>query len=92
MPYTTSFIEALEKAVVTGGDDDESGKKKREDEMSALLKRGDCRKAHPSLEHLWPVFVAVGAAGGSEKGVKVWGGYGQAGIGWGYYRWGNLQM
>lgn len=90
MPYTTSFIEALEKAVVTGGDDDESGKK-REDEMSALLKRGDCRKAHPSLEHLWPVFVAVGAAGGTEKGVKVWGGYGQAGIGWGFYRWGNLQ-
>lgn len=93
LPYTTSFIEALEKAVVTGGDDDEDGGSgnKREDEMSALLKRGDCRKAHPSLEHLWPVFVAVGAAGNSEKGVKIWGGYGQAGIGWGFYRWGDLQ-
>lgn len=91
LPYTTSFIEALEKAVVTGGGDDDDNGKKREDEMSALLKRGDCRKAHPSLEHLWPVFVAVGAAASGEKGVKVWGGYGQAGIGWGFYRWGDLQ-
>lgn len=89
LPYTTSFLEALEKAVVTGGDND--SEKKREGEMSALLKRGDCRKAHPSLEHLWPVFVAAGAAGSSEKGVKIWGGYGQAGIGWGFYRWGDLQ-
>lgn len=84
LPYTKSFIEALEKAA-TG----DSGKK-REDEMSGLLKRGDCRKAHPSLEHLWPIYVAAAAAG-SEKGVIVWGGYGQAGLGWGFYRWGDLQ-
>lgn len=98
LPYTKSFIEVLEKAVTAtaaaGEDDENDGKKNtsREDEMSALLKRGDCKEAHPSLEHLWPVYVAAGAAGSSEKGVKIWGGYGQAGIGWGFYRWGELQV
>lgn len=90
LPYTKSFIEGLEKAVTAAGDD-ESGKNNREVEMSALLKREDCREAHPSLEHLWPVYVAAGAARRSEKGVKIWGGYGQAGIGWGFYRWGDQQ-
>ncbi len=67
----------------------EGGEDKREEAMTALLKREDLRKAHPTLEHLWPVFVGVGAAG-DESGERIWG-LGQAGLGWGFYRWGEVR-
>ncbi len=38
--------------------------------MMALLKRSDAKAAHPSLEHLLPIHVAVGAAG-SDVGERL---------------------
>lgn len=102
LPYTLSFSAALEDAIAkpislgegeegqggNGGNEGIYGEKEvREEAMAALLTREDSRLAHPTLEHLWPVFVGVGAARG-EKGRKIWG-MGQGGIGWGIYRWGE---
>ncbi len=54
MEYCESFDEALKVAV-------ETPPKGRKEAMLGLLKRGDARKAHPSLEHLLPVYVGAGA-------------------------------
>lgn len=63
--------------------------KEREEAMGALLTRRDLRGAHPSLDHLLPTFVGVGAAG-SAKGEKVWE-LDQGGMGWGIYQWGEIE-
>ncbi|KAK4694439.1 4,5-DOPA dioxygenase extradiol, partial [Lecanoromycetidae sp. Uapishka_2] len=56
MPYTSSFDEALKDAAT-------SAPAEREQKMVALLKRPDARQAHPTFEHLLPIFVGAGAAG-----------------------------
>ena len=66
MEYVETFDEALREAVVDGGIGEERRKK-----MEELLRRRDARKAHPTLEHLLPVFVAAGAAEG-EGAQRVW--------------------
>lgn len=79
--YSASFDKALQEAVeseITG----------REERMAALVKRSDARLAHPTLDHFWPVVVACGA-GAEEKGERIWG-MGEAGLGWGMFRWGDV--
>lgn len=77
-----TFLPALETAVTAPAEE-------REEAMKALLTRRNLRRAHPSLDHLWPTFVGVGAAE-NPKGEKVWG-LGQGGMGWGIYRWGEVE-
>ena len=55
MPYTSSFDEALKVAVT-------SAPAVREQKMANLLKRSDARQAHPTFDHLLPIFVGAGAA------------------------------
>lgn len=81
LPYTVTFMAALDKAMTAPAEE-------REAAMKALLARQDLVQAHPSPEHLWPAFVGVGAAG-SEKGNRLLA-KGEGGIGWGYYRWGEV--
>lgn len=64
LPYAKPFDFALKKALV-GQDVEERKRKLRE-----LLGDVNARKAHPTFEHLLPVHVAAGAAGG-EKAERV---------------------
>lgn len=56
--------------------------------MLALLKREDARKAHPTLEHLAPMYVAAGA-GGSDSGEQVWT-FPEGCLSWAQYRFGSV--
>jgi len=56
--------------------------------MSGLMRRGDARKAHPSLEHLLPVYVAAGAAG-EDLGVRLWT-LPEKSLSWAQYRFGEV--
>lgn len=61
---------------------------KRRENMMALKKREDINVAHPTLEHLLPIYVAAGAA--SEcVGKQLWT-TPQASISWAQYRFGNV--
>ena len=62
--YVESFDEALEEAAASQPDT-------RRQRMNVLMKRGDARKAHPTLDHILPMFVTAGAAG-SDVGKKLW--------------------
>ena len=81
--YTTAFDEALREAV-----EGFSGVERRK-EMLGLLGRGDLRQAHPSLEHLLPVFVAAGAAGEEEVGRRLWT-LGEGSMSWAQFRFGEV--
>ena len=60
----------------------------RQAAMTALLKRGDARAAHPSLEHILPMHVAAGAAG-SDVGVRLWA-LPEGSLNWAQYRFGAV--
>ncbi len=64
LPYTVSFDEALKEAV-------EGSAKGREQSMAELLERADARNAHPTPEHLLPIYVGAGAAG-TGLGKRMW--------------------
>ncbi|KAI7668376.1 aromatic ring-opening dioxygenase LigB subunit [Hortaea werneckii] len=81
--YTSAFDEALREAV------EESTGRERRKGMLGLLRRGDLRQAHPSLEHLLPVFVAAGAAGEEEVGRRLWT-LGEGSMGWAQFRFGEV--
>lgn len=79
--YTLTFDEALKEAV-------EVEPSERKGKMAELLKRGDARKAHPTFEHLLPVFVGAGAAK-EDKGVRLWT-MCEGSVSWGMFRFGDL--
>ncbi|KAI9737960.1 MAG: hypothetical protein M1834_009330 [Cirrosporium novae-zelandiae] len=81
MPYTKSFDKALKNAC-------EIDPAQREEAMGKLLDRPDTRKAHPILDHLWPIYFAAGAADG-EKGKRIWT-FQEGSMSWAQYRFGNL--
>ncbi|RMY01175.1 hypothetical protein D0866_15829 [Hortaea werneckii] len=81
--YTRAFDEALREAV-----EGSTGRERREG-MLGLLARGDLRQAHPSLEHLLPVFVAAGAAGEEEVGRRLWT-LGEGSMSWAQFRFGEV--
>jgi 4,5-DOPA dioxygenase extradiol len=56
--------------------------------MSALIKRSDARKAHPSLEHLLPIHIGAGAAG-SDVGEQLWT-FPDGSLSWAQYRFGTV--
>ncbi|OBT74154.1 hypothetical protein VF21_06251 [Pseudogymnoascus sp. 05NY08] len=79
--YALTFDEALKQAV-------ESEPAERKAKMGGLLKRGDARKAHPTFEHLLPVFVGAGAAK-EDRGVRLWT-MCEGSVSWGMFRFGDL--
>lgn len=81
LPYAYTFDAALKEAA-------EVKPEEREDAMASLLKRSDARKAHPTMEHLMPVFVAAGAAE-EEQGKQLWT-MAQWSMSWAQYRFGEV--
>ena len=82
--YTTDFDEALRGAV----EGEKGAEGEREERLRGLLERGDLRKAHPSLEHLWPIYVAAGAADG-ESAKRIWT-KGEGSLSWGLFKFGEV--
>ena len=81
MPYTTSFDEALKDAVT-------SLPAEREQRMANLLKRSDARQAHPTFDHLLPIFVGAGAAE-DDVGERLWT-LQEGSMSWAQYRFGEV--
>ena len=81
MPYTSSFDEALKDAAT-------SLPAKREQKMASLLQRRDARQAHPSFDHLLPIFVGAGAAG-DDVGERLWT-LEEGSMSWAQYRFGEV--
>lgn len=82
MDYVHTFDEALRQAVAEA----EPGEGRRV-AMEQLVSRSDARKAHPTFEHLLPIFVAAGAAE-KEKAERVWT-LGEMSMSWAQFRFGN---
>ncbi|KAI9727713.1 MAG: hypothetical protein M1828_005941 [Chrysothrix sp. TS-e1954] len=82
MPYASSFEEGVVEAIAVPDAGD------RKAAMSALLKRGDARSAHPSFEHILPIHIAAGAAG-SDVGRRIWA-MPEGSLNWGQYRFGDI--
>jgi len=81
MPYATEFDDALRDAT-------EQAPKKREQAMENLLGHPLARKAHPSFEHLLPIYVAAGAAG-DDVGKRTWT-FPEGSMSWAQYRFGEV--
>ena len=81
MPYAASFDEALKDAVTGSADG-------REERMAQLLKRPDARQAHPTFEHLLPIFVGAGAAG-EDEAKRLWT-MKEGSMSWAQYRFGEV--
>ena len=82
LPYTFSFDEALKTAV-------ESRPAERQKRMAELLERHDARQAHPTLEHLLPIYVGAGAAG-EDRGKQLWT-FREGATSWAQYRFGDVE-
>ncbi|KAK0908109.1 hypothetical protein LTR02_005116 [Friedmanniomyces endolithicus] len=82
MPYAVTFDEALKEAA-------ETSPESRQKAMSELLMRPDARKAHPTFEHLLPVYVAAGAAG-SDSAKQLWT-MAEGSMAWGQFRFGEVE-
>jgi 4,5-DOPA dioxygenase extradiol len=78
--YTFSFDEALKEAATARPEE-------RQAKMSALMRRSDARKAHPTLEHILPMYVAAGAAG-LDLGEQLWT-FPEGSLSWAQYRFGG---
>jgi 4,5-DOPA dioxygenase extradiol len=79
--YAFSFDEALKEATTAEPEE-------RQAKMSALMRRSDARKAHPTLEHILPIHVAAGAAG-SDLGEQLWM-FPEGSLSWAQYRFGEV--
>lgn len=82
LPYTSSFDEALKDAVTAAPGE-------RQQKMAELMKRPDARQAHPSFEHLLPVYVGAGAAG-EDVGKRLWT-LKEGSMSWAQYRFGDVE-
>jgi aromatic ring-opening dioxygenase catalytic subunit (LigB family) len=79
--YSSTFDDALKDAAM-------SDPEEREEKMMELLKRSDGRRAHPTLDHILPMYVAAGAAGESS-GKQLWTML-EVSLSWAQYRFGEL--
>ena len=82
LPYTKSFDEALKDAVTAAPEE-------RQQKMMDLTKRPDARQAHPSFEHLLPIYVGAGAAG-EDVGKRLWT-FTEGSVSWAQYRFGDVE-
>lgn len=80
--YAFSFDEALKEAATAKKPEERQAK------MSALMRRGDARKAHPSFEHILPMHVGAGAAG-EDLGERLWT-LTEGSLSWAQYRFGRV--
>lgn len=80
-PWAVSFDEALRDAVTVDP-------KEREEFMAQVVRRPDARRAHPSMDHLMPVYVAAGAAE-EEVGRQIWT-LQEGSFAWAQYRFGDV--
>lgn len=83
LSYTASFDEALREAV-----ESEPGSE-RDANMKALVRRTDVKRAHPTVEHLLPIHVGVGAAG-SDRGKRLWT-MTEGSLSWAQFRFGEVR-
>jgi 4,5-DOPA dioxygenase extradiol len=83
LPYATSFDKALKEAATASPEE-------RQSKMAELLKRKDARRAHPTFDHLLPIFVGAGAAG-EEWGVRLWT-LPEGSMSWAQYRFGEVPV
>ncbi|KFY93874.1 hypothetical protein V500_03502 [Pseudogymnoascus sp. VKM F-4518 (FW-2643)] len=81
MPYARTFDVALKEAATASSSE-------RQAKMAALLKRGDARQAHPSLDHILPIYIAAGAAG-ADVGEQLWT-LPEGSMSWAQYRFGGV--
>ncbi|KXT00282.1 hypothetical protein AC578_1214 [Pseudocercospora eumusae] len=81
LEYTYSFDAALKEAV-------EEAPENRQKAMAELLKRKDARKAHPTFDHLLPIYIGAGAAY-EEKGKQLWT-LPEGSMSWAQYRFGEV--
>ena len=58
--------------------------------MAELLKRKDARQAHPSFEHLLPIYVGAGAAS-DDGGKRLWT-LEEGSMSWAQYRFGETSV
>ena len=88
LPYTTTFDEALREAVTESSlsSSSSSSPDERQQKMAALVKRLDARSAHPTLEHLMPIYIAAGAAH-DVAGERLWT-HLEGSLSWAQYRFG----
>jgi aromatic ring-opening dioxygenase catalytic subunit (LigB family) len=80
-PWAVSFDEALKEAVLTPP-------QYRQDRMREVTMTPDARKAHPTMDHLMPVYVAAGAAA-EEQATQIWT-MQEGSFAWAQYRFGEL--
>lgn len=81
LPYAVSFDNALKEAV-------EAPVKERQMKMAMVCGRPDAKQAHPSMDHLMPVYVAAGAAG-MDIGKQLWTKH-EGCFAWAQYRFGEV--
>jgi 4,5-DOPA dioxygenase extradiol len=79
--YSFTFDDALKNAVT-------SSPERREANMLELIERNDWRQAHPTLDHILPMYVAAGAAGISP-GKQLWT-MPEVSLSWAQFRFGEL--
>ncbi|KAJ2122591.1 hypothetical protein IW147_003253 [Coemansia sp. RSA 720] len=77
-PYVEPFDKQIEQAVL-------GPLSERKEGVLQLAKSKILRQAHPTLEHLMPLHVAVGAAGDQSKATKMLEAY-QVSMSWSCYR------
>ncbi|TKA72554.1 hypothetical protein B0A55_07753 [Friedmanniomyces simplex] len=80
LPYASTFDKALKDAVTASPKDRQAG-------MLNLQKRNDFSQAHPSLDHILPMYVAAGAAG-LDTGEQLWT-LPEGSLNWAQYRFGE---
>jgi 4,5-DOPA dioxygenase extradiol len=81
LPYTKSFDAALKDAVTVPPAE-------RQEKMRELLKRRDARQAHPTFDHLLPIYIGAGAAG-EDKAERLFT-LGEGSLSWAQYRFGDV--
>jgi 4,5-DOPA dioxygenase extradiol len=79
--YAFSFDDALKDAATAEPEE-------RQAKMSALMRREDARKAHPTLEHILPIHIVAGAAG-PDLGEQMWT-LPEGSLSWAQYRFGKV--
>ena len=79
--YVFSFDKALKEAATAKPEE-------RQAKMSALMRRSDARKAHPTFEHILPIHIGTGAAG-SDIGEQLWT-FPEGSLNWAQYRFGKV--
>ncbi len=81
LPYAISFDKALKEAATANPEE-------RQEKMAELVKRKDARRAHPTFDHLLPLFVGAGAAN-EDRGLRLWTLL-EGSMSWAQYRFGEV--